>query len=146
MLGFSWQPFSEIEEEKIVAAIKEAETKTSGEIRVHIDKWCKTDPIYKAQNKFYHLEMDKTKLRNAVLIYLAFHEKKFAIVGDEGINQKVPSDFWLETKDLMSSHFKNGQIVEGLCEGILLAGHQLAEHFPIGDNDKNELSDGISYA
>lgn len=145
MLGLSWKPFSEEEENLITSAIAEAEKNTSGEIRVHIDRWCKTDPVYKAQNRFVHLKMDQTKAKNGVLIYVAIDEHKVAIIGDSGINEKVGVGFWEEEKELMISYFKEDKIAEGLSEAIRQAGLKLAEYFPYEEGDDNELPDDISY-
>ena len=89
--------------------------------------------------------MQKTELRNGVLIYLAVEDRKLAILGDAGINLKVPKDFWDSTRDLMVSNFKEGRYTEGLSEGIKLAGNQLKEHYPYQSDDVNELSDDISF-
>ncbi len=145
MLGLSWRPFNSEEEKQIIQCIQSAEQRTSGEIKVHVDKWCKTDPVYKATNVFHHLKMNETKARNGVLIYLALKEHRFAIIGDEGINEKVAADFWESTRDIMQSQFAEGQVVEGLCKGITHAADQLSEYFPLLDDDSNELSDDISY-
>lgn len=145
MLGLNWRPFTAKEEKQIVECIQQAEAQTSGELKVHVDKWCKTDPVYKAQNVFHHLKMDQTEERNGVLIYLALKEHRFAIIGDTGINTKVPSDFWDSTRDKMKEHFSSGKLVEGLCAGIQDAAQQLSTYFPPKENDQNELSDDISY-
>lgn len=145
MLGLGWKPFNEAEENKIKEAIQEAESKTSGEIRLHIDRYCKNDPLFKAKNKFVNLNMHLTKERNGVLIYVAMEEHKLAIVGDKGIDEKVGEGFWQDVKDLMIDRFKQGNYVEGLSEAIKLSGDKLAKYFPIQDDDKNELSDDISY-
>jgi uncharacterized membrane protein len=145
MLGLDWQPFSSTEEQKILDAIVSAEENTSGEIRVHVDRYCKSDPVFKAKNQFLHLEMSNTELRNGVLIYVAMDEHKFAIVGDEGIDAKVGPTFWHSTKDLMIKNFKANKPVDAICEGIAEAGKQLKKYFPITDSDKNELHDTISY-
>ena len=81
-----WEPLTPEQEQRVLEAIAAAELNTSGEIRVHIDKYCKTDPVFKAMNLFSHLKMEKTNYRNGVLLYVAKLENKFAIVGDEGIN------------------------------------------------------------
>lgn len=130
---------------QIANAIRVAELNTSGEIRVHIEKYCKGDALDQAAYVFEKLEMHKTQLRNGVLFYLAIDDHKFAILGDAGINQKVPDDFWEKTKELVLSKFKEGNITEGLTSGILMAGEQLKEHFPYLAEDKNELSDDISF-
>ncbi len=137
--------FTTEQKQQIVAAIKEAEKNTSGEIRVHIEKKCNEDVLDHAAFMFDALNMQKTTLRNGVLIYLAVEDRQLAILGDAGINQKVPVDFWESTKDLMISHFKQGNFAEGLSKGILLAGEQLKKHFPYQKDDKNELTDEISF-
>jgi uncharacterized membrane protein len=89
--------------------------------------------------------MHKTELRNGVLFYLAVDDRKFAILGDAGINQEVPDDFWEEIKEKMAEKFKEGLFAEGLSQGIRMAGEQLKAHFPYQEDDVNELSDEISY-
>ena len=126
-------------------AIATAERHTSGEIRLHIDKVCDVDPLDRAADVFANLEMHKTELRNGVLFYIALDSKKFAILGDAGINQKVEKDFWDKEKALMLNYFKEGELVNGLSEGIKLAGNRLAEYFPYERDDINELSDEISF-
>lgn len=142
---FEKSPFNKEEEAKILAAIKEAERDTSGEIRVHVDKRCKNDPFDEAVKVFNKLGMYKTELRNGVLVFIAIEDHKFAIVGDSGINEKVPKGFWNETKELMLGHFKEGRIADGIVEGVLDAGAQLKQFFPYKKDDINELKDDISY-
>ncbi len=137
--------FSEENKLQISNAIRVAETDSSGEIRVHIEKHCKSDVLDRAAYIFDKLEMQKTKLRNGVLFYLAVEDKKFAILGDAGINQKVPEDFWQSIKEAALKKFKDGLYAEGLAEGIISAGKQLKEHFPYESDDVNELSDEISF-
>lgn len=137
--------FTPEEKEKILASIREAEKETSGEIRLHIDARCEEDVLDRAAWMFKKLEMDKTKDRNGVLFYLAFKDRKFAILGDAGINSRVPEGFWDCIKELLASKFREGKFADGLTEGILLAGRQLQSHFPYHKEDVNELSDEISY-
>lgn len=137
--------FSETEKEKIVNSIKLAEKETSGEIRVHIDKRCKGDVMDRASFIFEKLEMHKTELRNGVLFYLAVDDHKFAILGDAGINQSVPEDFWEEVKQNMLEHFKENKFAEGLITGIGMAGDKLKTFFPYQLDDVNELDDEISF-
>lgn len=137
--------FTEENKLQITNAIRVAETNTSGEIRVHIEKHCKTDVLDRAAYIFAKLEMHKTKLRNGVLFYLAFDDRKFAILGDAGINQKVPENFWNEIKETALEDFKNGLFAEGISKGIIRAGEQLKIHFPYEKDDINELSDEISF-
>ncbi len=137
--------FSKEQQKQIVDAIKEAENNTSGEIRVHIEDTCKTDVLDRAADVFAMLKMHKTKLRNGVLFYLSIHDRKFAILGDAGINAKVPNDFWDNIKQVMLEEFKQGFLTTGLTKGILMAGEKLKEHFPYQKDDINELSDSISF-
>lgn len=137
--------FSPENQLQIANAIRVAEMNTSGEIRLHIEKYCKGDVLDQATYVFEKLEMHKTQLRNGVLFYLAVEDHKFAILGDAGINKKVPDDFWETTKELVLSKFKEGNMTEGLTSGILMAGEQLKAHFPYLAEDKNELSNDISF-
>jgi uncharacterized membrane protein len=137
--------FSKKDQQRIREAIQTAERATSGEIRICVEKTCSEDVLDRAANYFFKLGMDKTDLRNGVLIYLATKDRKFAIIGDSGINQVVPDNFWDSTKEAMRNHFKQGKLAEGVIEGIRLAGEQLVTYFPCRDDDKNELSDDISF-
>jgi uncharacterized membrane protein len=132
------------EEQEIIEAIRLAELNTSGEIRVHIEKTSDGDATNRALDVFHILKMDNTKQQNAVLIYVAVKEKTFVIYGDKGINDIVGNDFWNSTKDIIQSHFKSGNFMQGLVEGILKCGEQLKKYFPYNDLDINELSNEIS--
>ncbi len=137
--------FRESDKTAIRSAIQQAEKNTSGEIRVHIERHCKEDVLDRAAGLFDLLGMQKTELRNGVLFYLAVKDHKFAILGDGGINQKTGEDFWIEVKDEMTKHFKEGEFSKGLQIGIEMAGKKLQEFFPYRKDDKNELSDDISF-
>ena len=132
------------EEQEIVAAIGVAEKNTSGEIRVHIEKETSIAAIDRAVEVFHTLNMENTQERNGVIIYVAVKSHQFAIYGDKGINDKVGTDFWDCTKDVMADHFKNGNFKQGLIDGILNAGEQLKKHFPYQDSDTDELTNEIS--
>lgn len=128
---------------EVVKAIKQAEQKTSGEIRLFVEDHCKQDVLDRAAFMFEKLEMHQTELRNGVLFYLAYLDHKFAIIGDIGINAKVEKDFWNHIKELMREKFSQGHFKEGLSEGIILAGDALQKYFPGQHDDKNELSDHV---
>jgi uncharacterized membrane protein len=133
-------------EKEVIEAIRQAENKTSGEIRVHVEAHCpkETKPENRSKAVFHELKMDATELHNGVLIYLAFNDQNFYIFGDDGINDKVPDDFWESTRDVMQAEFRTGDFKAGLVKGIDKAGEQLKTHFPVADDDINELSDEIS--
>lgn len=137
--------FNKEEQALIVRAIKEAELNTSGEIRVHIESKCKDDAVSRAIYVFNYLKMYETAQRNGVLVYVAHASKKLAIIGDVGINNKVPADFWNKIKDDMISAFSRGCYVEGICEAVKAAGISLKEYFPYQDDDINEQPDEISF-
>ena len=132
------------EEKKIIEAIKKAEKNTSGEIRVHIEKSTNKPPMDRALEVFYFLKMDETELRNAVLLYIAVESKKFAILGDKGIHEKVSDDFWETEKNIISAHFKVGEVTKGLELAIEEIGEKLKIYFPYQTKDINELPDEIS--
>jgi uncharacterized membrane protein len=132
------------QEQEVIHAIREAEKNTSGEIRVHFEKSLDQDALKRAQELFFQLEMDKTIFKNGVLFYVAVDDHQFAIIGDEGIDKKVPDDFWESVRDEVVSEFVKGNHAKGLVRGILHAGEKLKEYFPFGDKVENELSDEIS--
>lgn len=137
--------FSPLDQEAIRVAIMNAELDTSGEIRVHIEDSFKGDVLDRTSYLFTKLGMHKTEQRNGVLIYLAVKNRRFAIVGDAGINSVVPENFWDDIKLIMLSYFREGDFVKGLTEAIQKAGIQLKKHFPYKRGDVNELPDDISF-
>jgi uncharacterized membrane protein len=137
--------FSEEEQQRIRTAIEEAEKHTSGQLKVCIEKTCSENVLDRAAKYFHQLDMHKTRLRNGVLIYVATVDRKFAIIGDAGINKVVPENFWDDTKEDMLQHFKYGNLVEGIVTGLEIAGGHLQKYFPHHLDDRNELSDDIAF-
>ena len=137
--------FNEEEQLRIRKAIEDAERHTSGQIRVCIEKKCGENPLDRAAKYFHQLDMHKTKLRNGVLIYVATVDRKFAIIGDRGLNKLVPKNFWDDVKEDMLSHFKYGDVVEGIVTGLAIAGEHLQIYFPHQTDGKNELPDDIAF-
>ena len=129
----------------MVEAIRQAELNTSGEIKVHIENHCRINVEERSLFIFNHLKMNETKQRNGVLIYLAVKDRKFAILGDEGINNMVEANFWNDIRDLMVEAFKEGRFADGLEQGIIRCGEKLKIYFPYQSDDINEISDEISY-
>ena len=132
------------QEKILVESIQKAELNTSGEIKVHIEATCEMNPIERAKVVFDHLGLQKTEKKNAVLIYWAHQSRKFAIIGDSGINHVVPANFWDSTKEIMRAFFQKDQFVEGIAAAVTEAGQQLKTFFPYESNDINEISDDIS--
>ena len=135
---------SRIEHDRIVQAIREAESKTSSEIRVFIQRGKLTaDPLVAAQKKFRHLRMHRTRARNAVLIFVAPRVHKFAVVGDKAIHEKCGDEFWQRIVDGMRVHFQNEKFSHAMVEAINEIGKLLAAHFPKTAANANELPDQI---
>lgn len=134
---------SQLQQDDIVAAIRAAELKTSGEIRVFISRKDVDDAVASAQAHFVQMGMEKTRDRNGVLIFVAPRARKFAIAGDKGVHAKCGESFWRETAAEMSHHFRESQFTRGIVHGIQKAGALLAAHFPRRSDDKNELSDDV---
>ncbi len=148
MMG--WRTFvgrllSEQDEERVIATIRAAERRTSGEIRVHVERRCAGDAIGAARRWFHRLGMAATADHNGILFYVAVEDRRFAIVGDSGIHAKVGDAFWNALRDAMSDAFAKGDSATGLNHAIEEAGSRLAEHFPRRGDDRNELPDKISY-
>ena len=138
-----FSPTLKIDHDRVVAAIGEAEKKTSGEIRVLLARHKAPDPVAAAQRHFERLGMTRTQHRNGVLVFLAPRSRTFAVIGDTGVHEKCGDPFWRELADAMSEHFKRGDFTAGLVHGIERAGALLAGHFPPAAGDRNELPDEI---
>jgi uncharacterized membrane protein len=132
------------DEASVVAAIRAAESATSGEIRVHIEARSGGDPLSAARRWFVRLKMHRTALRNGILFYVAVDERAFAVVGDEGIHAKVGPEFWETLRDILREAFTRGEYAAGLRGAIAAAGEGLSRHFPHRGGDRNELPDGVS--
>jgi uncharacterized membrane protein len=135
----------QLREDEIVAAIRAAERKTSGELRVFISKFDIADPVAAAQEEFNRLGMEQTRERNAVLIYLAPGPRKFAVIGDCGVHARCGDIFWQELARSMTARFRVGEFTEGIVQGITRAGELLAENFPRRPDDSNELPDRVEH-
>jgi uncharacterized membrane protein len=114
-------------------------------LRVCIEKTCSGNVLDRAAKYFHQLDMHKTKHRNGVLVYVAVVDRKFAIIGDSGINKVVPKDFWDDTKEDMLAHFKAGNLVEGIVTGLAISGEHLQKYFPHKPDGNNELPDDIAF-
>ena len=135
---------SKLEHDRIVHAIREGESKTSGEIRVYVQRGkLKADPLVVAQKKFQQLQMHKTAERNAVLIFVAPREHKFAVVGDRAIHEKCGDEFWQRIVEGMRTHFQNEKFSHALIEAISEIGKLLAAHFPKRLGNANDLPDDV---
>lgn len=141
------QFFTQEENDKIVEAIKSAERRTSGEVRVFVETRCRfVDPLDRAYELFFGLKMDQTDERNAVLVYVAMKDRQLAVYGDEGIHQKVGSEFWKKEVSTMLSQFNKENYSAGLVQVIQDIGEVLQGHFPYETKgDKNELPDEIVF-
>ena len=139
--------FTQAEKDAIVAAIQKAEQRTSGEIRIYVESNCElVNPVLRAKEIFYQLQMDRTASRNGVLLYLAMEDHQLAVFGDEGIHQKVGHAFWLKEVEMMLAGFKDKNFIEAICHIIEDIGEALVTHFPYdGTTDKNELPDEIVF-
>ena len=134
---------SRLSHDQIIGAIREAESKTSGEIRVFISRKEVEDAVAAAQTQFVELGMEKTRERNGVLIFVAPRVHKFAVVGDAGVHTRCGPDFWQKLTAEMSGHFKSSDFTRGIIHGVKKAGQLLAKHFPHRPDDQNELSDEV---
>jgi uncharacterized membrane protein len=137
--------FSTEEIARLKAAIGAAEKRTAGEIRVFIEDASTDEPLDRAAFLFGELGMHKTESRNGILVYLAVRDKKYGIIGDYGIHEKVGADFWNRISERMVAHFREGRMIDGLCDAVADAGEALAKYFPYTGGDRNELPDDILF-
>jgi uncharacterized membrane protein len=139
--------FSEGEKKQIVDAIRNAERRTSGEVRVFVESRCRyVDPVDRAAEIFFNLEMDQTDDRNAVLLYIAMKDRQLAVFGDEGIHKRVGTDYWNNEVKLLIGNFNAAHYGDGISQCVTDIGEALHQHFPFdNDTDKNELPDDIIF-
>lgn len=130
---------------RVREAVGQAEARTSGEIRVHLDLAIMDDVLDHAAFVFNDLGMANTRERNGVLLYVSVPGRKVAVVGDTGIHAKLGDAYWQGVLDVVLGHFRADRFCEGLCAGVHLLGEKLEEHFPLRHDDRNELSNDISF-
>ena len=139
--------FTDEEKQSIIDAVRNAEQRTSGEVRVFVESRCRyVNAIDRAVEIFENLQMQKTELRNATLVYVAVKDRQLAVFGDEGIHQKVGNKYWANEVVKMINAFNRDNIAEGISRCVLNIGEALATHFPYDrSTDKNELPDDIVF-
>ena len=135
--------FSQIDNDRIVKAIADAESASSGEVRVHVTHRKPEDLEARARRRFELLGMTKTADRNGVLFYIAPGLRQFQILGDAGIHEKCGADFWKDVAGEMEESFRRGEFTEGIVRGVQKVGELLAVHFPRSTQDRNELPNAI---
>ena len=133
-----------LDQDRIIRAIATAEGMTSGEIRVHIQPKSHGEIRNVAERTFERLGMTKTDLRNGVLLFIASEEHRFVILGDRGIDEKVPAGFWDEIAARLTMRFKQGEFTDGIVDAIHSAGEELRQYFPRKHGDVNELTNDIN--
>jgi uncharacterized membrane protein len=134
------------ERERVERAIGEAEQRTSGEIRVHFEDHIEEEVLDHAAFIFEELAMHRTRDRNAVLIYISVVDRKVAVIGDKGINEVVPPGFWNDVVGVLKLYFAGGKRADGLVEAVHLVGAKLRDFFPLRNDDRNELSNTITFS
>lgn len=144
-MAFARNFFNQQEQQMLVNAIAEAELKTSGEIRLHLANFCFGNEVKAAGKIFTKLKMQHTNERNGVLIYISTVSRKVAVIGDEGIHQKLGDAFWQKVVDQLIKQFKENKKADALAACIIECGNQLGKFFPRQSDDKNELTNTISY-
>ena len=135
----------ELRHDEIVCEIRALEKRTSGELRVFISRKDIAEPVGEAGKVFQNLGMDRTRQRNAVLIFVAPRTHQFAVVGDTGVHAKCGDGFWRELAGAMTEDFRRAQFTQGIVQGIRKAGELLALHFPPEPGDGNQLPDTVAH-
>ena len=126
--------------------LKFKQLKTSGEIRIHLQRKVREDFMEHGKEIFEKIGMTQTEDRNGVMIFMGLASHRFAILGDRGINEKVPEHFWEDVIAPMTTHFKEDRFADGVVEAVIMIGEKLSAYFPYERDDVNELPDEISYS
>lgn len=133
------------ERARVAAAIGEAERRTSGEIRVHLEDHIEEDVLDHAAFLFEELGMHRTKDRNGVLIYVSVADRQAAVLGDKGVNDRVGPYFWRDVLGVLQLHFAASRHADGLCEAVRMVGEKLRDMHPYQRGDRDELSNEVSF-
>ena len=133
------------DQRRILQKIEEIESRSSGEVRVHVTDRRVRDPLGAARKTFTALGMTRTRRRNGVLVFLSLPSRKIAIVGDEGVHRVAGPEYWEKLTRTMSERFAAGSYAEGLLEVLRQVEEVLVEHFPYEEGDVDELPDDISF-
>jgi uncharacterized membrane protein len=135
----------QLDHDRIVAAIREAEARSRGEVRVHVTNQKPLDVQKAAAAQFERLGMTATALRNGVLIYVSPPVQQFAVIGDIAIHERGGPGFWASVAEAMEEDFRAGRFTDGIVRGVARVGDALATHFPRLDaSDSNELPDQVT--
>ena len=134
------------ERKRVAQAIAQAEQATSSEIRVHLEDHIEEDVLDHAAYIFEELGMHRTADRNGILIYICVADRQMAVIGDKGINEKVPEGFWNGVIEALRRNFQGGNFAAGLIEAVEMVGELTSTHFPRRGNDRNELSNEVSFS
>lgn len=135
-----------IDSTRIEESIRQAERRTSGEIRVSVSRFFWGDVRRVADRVFIRLGMAATRNRNGVLFFIVPARRRFVVLGDDGIHAKVGQEFWERVAAAISEHVRAGDFTLGLVRGIETVGEQLALHFPFDPvADADELSNQIDF-
>lgn len=137
--------FSPEEKRQIERSIRQAETLTSCEIRLRVEKECKNNLQQHVIEVFRFLGMDRTKNKNGILFYISIKDQKIAILGDKGVNKYVSDEFWNDIYNFIRNEFSKQNYCYGLSMAIIQTGKQLAKIFPVEKDDVNELPNEISF-
>lgn len=133
-----------LDEARIAEAIRNAESRTSGEIRVFVTSRKKAGPVMeRAARRFEKLGMTKTRERNGVLVYLVPETQEFAIIGDSGIHEKCGEDFWSDIAAGLRHTMATGDFSGAIIDAVSAAGDALSTYFPSRPDDQNELPNSI---
>lgn len=135
---------SRVDRDRVANAIREAESRTSGEVRVHLEDHIEEGLLEHAAFVFEELGMQRTQERNGVLIYVSVADRLVAVIGDKGIHERVPEGYWDSAVAILKQRFAAGEQADGLCEVVRTIGNSLSEFFPSRNDDRNELSNEVS--
>jgi len=130
---------------RVAEAVADAERTTSGELKVVLTRYCWGPLLHKGEALFRKHKLHETRERNAVMILVVLKNRELLLFGDRGIDEHVEDGFWVETRDAMLTHLRDGRLADGLIDGIGRIGERLAKHFPAGADNPDELSNEVVY-
>lgn len=97
----------------------------------------------RAREQFLAKGLHATRERTGVLIFVSLEEHLAEIIADEGVASRVSPEIWVHAMDALTSGMKRGDPAGGFTAAIALCGEVLAEHFPPGEDNPDELSNAL---
>lgn len=92
---------------------------------------------------FYESGLNRTKDKTGILIFISLLEKEVCILGDKGINDKLPQDHWEESVKKIVQGIKKGEATKAVIDVVNNNISVLEKHFPAKPDNFDEIPNDV---